>query len=309
MTTVSITPYHFGLYFTAQAAQYAQAQAAQPIFKAAWELLSGNPPRSVPEYQWAGLRYCLAGNVEEGARAVALFDAALAQVEFSSFAKGVEQTLTLAQSFEMIRLHPEATAIVHARVQDWLMQALTFLRQEADENALLNVLALATAEMAVGIVCEDADLVWRSVEVVQRTVAEEIDPRGYIARVLNESGQNSVTRAVRAIEYLVMMAEMATHIGIPLWDYQVRGVSVMTATLYPIYYFYVTDKWQWEPVSPEQVQAVFRKYGGYLEVVNQRAKPRDLKPLLEDLRPICDSWLGGLPTLTHGVVPKRGLFR
>ena len=54
---------------------------------------------------------------------------------------------------------------------------------------------------------------------------------------------------------------------------------------------------------------LFRRYGGYLEILNRRTGFKDLKPLLEDLRPIYDPRGGGLTTLSHGVpVKKRGLF-
>jgi hypothetical protein len=82
----------------------------------------------------------------------------------------------------------------------------------------------------------------------------------------------------------------------------------MTAAVYPIYYFYVTDKWTWELLTPAQVQAAFRRHGGYLEIVYQRAQPRDFRPLLEDLRPIYDPFAGGVTTLTHGLPLKRGWF-
>ncbi len=61
----------------------------------------------------------------------------------------------------------------------------------------------------------------------------------------------------------------------------------------------------------DEAQLLFRRYGGYLEMVNRRTGYKDLKPLLEDLRPIYDPHGGGLTTLTHGVAVKpkrRGLF-
>jgi hypothetical protein len=115
-------------------------------------------------------------------------------------------------------------------------------------------------------------------------------------------------RSVQAVTALTLMAEAAAHVGVDLWAYQVRGVSVTTAAIYPMYYFYVTDKWQWEAIAPEQVQAIYRAHGGYLEILHHRLRHKDFKPLLDELRPLYDPYAGGLTTLTHGVVVKRGLF-
>ncbi|NJO82959.1 MAG: hypothetical protein HC828_09135 [Blastochloris sp.] len=109
---------------------------------------------------------------------------------------------------------------------------------------------------------------------------------------------------------LTLIAEAATHAGVDLWRYQVRGVSLVTAGLYPIYFFYTTIKWKWEPISPESVQSSFARHGGYLEMLYARTRSKDLKILLDELRPIYDARAGGLTTLSHGVVEKkrRSLF-
>ena len=126
---------------------------------------------------------------------------------------------------------------------------------------------------------------------------------------LTKRGDMSVMlQSVLGVEALVMMVELAAHVGVDLWSYEMRGVSVMTGALYPMYYFYVTERWTWEEITPEEVQAIFRAHGGYLEIVNKRYTPRDIKPLLEDLRPLVDPLAGGMPTLTHGVAARRGLF-
>jgi hypothetical protein len=146
------------------------------------------------------------------------------------------------------------------------------------------------------------------VEAFQRAIAEDVKPRGFIEPAVKGEDGGSMARSVECVSALVLMAEAAAQVGVNLWDMQVRGVSVMTAALYPIYYFYVTDNWKWDALTPQHVQDCFRAHGGYLEIVNHRARPKDFKPLLEELRPIYDPDAGGIPTLTHGVAVKRGLF-
>jgi hypothetical protein len=110
-------------------------------------------------------------------------------------------------------------------------------------------------------------------------------------------------RQVLVVEALTLMAEAAEHVGVDLWGYSFRGVSVMTAFSYIMYYYFFPDKWRWDVNITNEP---FREYGGFLELVNYHAYPKDLKPLLDDLRPIYDPPGGGLTTLSHGIVRKRG---
>ena len=77
---------------------------------------------------------------------------------------------------------------------------------------------------------------------------------------------------------LVLMAEAAAHCGVNLWAYNFRGVSVKTAALYPIYYFYTPEKWSWdEGITLDEAQALFRHYGGFLEILIHLTSSRSLQ--------------------------------
>jgi hypothetical protein len=119
-------------------------------------------------------------------------------------------------------------------------------------------------------------------------------------------------RQIRSVQALVLMAEAAQHAGVNLWDYTVRGVSVMTAVTYVMFYHFRPDKWRWDEGLEAVIPPFFRKHAGFMEMVNRRDnRPRDIQMLLDDLRPIYDVYGGGLTTLTHGLAAsgRSRLFR
>jgi hypothetical protein len=111
---------------------------------------------------------------------------------------------------------------------------------------------------------------------------------------------------------LILTAEAAAHAGTNLWDFQHRSISAMTPTPYLLYYYYYPEKWRWDVgLEGEDVKALYRRHAGFWEMAQHRAPNRDRKILLDELRPIYDTWGGGLTTLTHcnETAPKRrGLF-
>jgi hypothetical protein len=184
------------------------------------------------------------------------------------------------------------------------------LENSPDKDTHTEMVWMALLNFAAGVVLEDEALLHKGIEVFKRSVTEDIRPQGFIPKAVDGKDGGSLYRQILSASALVLMAEAATHAGVDLWDFAVRGVSVVTGAMYPIYYFYTPERWRWdEGISTEEAQNLFRQYGGYLEMLYRRTRHKDLKPLLQDLRPIYDVRAGGLTTLSHGAVEmKRGLF-
>jgi hypothetical protein len=218
-------------------------------------------------------------------------------------------TLAWAQCFEMVRDHPSFSA--DAREQ-WLarladtVEHLNKIMTTGFRNLWLNAVNLGA-----GIVLEREDWIQTGVEEYQRVVREDIHPEGYVRGTVEAGDGLGFYRQMRSVQALALMAEAAQHVGVDLWGYTVRGVSVMTAVTYVMYYHFRPDKWQWDEGLEEVIPPFFRKHTGFMEMVNRREnRPRDIQAVLDDLRPIYDVYGGGLTTLTHGVVTgRKGLLR
>jgi hypothetical protein len=303
------TPQHFGLFFTTQHVELARKNAEREPFAAAFTRLRHETAHGVAAVQLAGLRYRFLVDGESGEIGLN----ALEQLLFDSDEQApslnlITDTLLLAHSLELLRDHPALVAPQAAHWRNGLHERVEALNGYSEQLDYLESLWLTLLNMATGVVLEDEAMFLRSTQIYRDVIQRDISPRGHIEPLIARQDMSVMLRTVLAVKALVLMAELASHVGVDLWGYEVRGVSVLTGALYPIYYFYVTDKWKWEEITPEEVQAIFRTHGGYLEIVNKRHMPRDMKPLLEDMRPIYDPLAGGLPTLSHGVPLKRGLF-
>jgi hypothetical protein len=211
----------------------------------------------------------------------------------------------------MLRDHP---AWLPGAQQNWISlfaDRVNTLAASPYKDTQVENLWMAALVMTSGILLERDDVFNIGVDAFKRIVDDEISPRGHIPKAVEGKDGGSLYRQILTSAALVLMAEAAAHCGVNLWEYNNRGVSVTTAAVYPIYYFYTPDRWTWdEGITQDEAQMLFRRYGGYLEMLNHQTGFKDLKPLLEDLRPIYDSTGGGLTTLSHGlpVKKKRGLF-
>jgi hypothetical protein len=302
-------PHHFGLFFTPKHVEYAQQNATREPFASAFTRLRQGGAEGAAAVQWAGMHYRFLGDAEAGEIALTTMERLLDDTgEQSAYLNAIWDALIFAQAVEMLCDHPAVQPAQLARWHDGVYERAGLLNERIYELTYLESLWLGLLNMAAGVVLEREPVFGRGVQAYRDAVSRDISPRGHIEPLTQRGEMSVMLQTVLGVEALVMMAELAAHVGVDLWGYEVRGVSVMTCALYPIYYFYVTDKWKWEEITPEEVQAVFQAHGGYLEIVNRRHSPRDIKPLLEELRPLVDTLAGGIPTLTHGVVPKRGLF-
>ncbi|MCL4248689.1 MAG: alginate lyase family protein [Anaerolineae bacterium] len=299
---------HCGLFFETTHIDQARKNANHEPFSTAFADLNSRQARGLAAAQLDGLRYRFTLNeaaADRARHALTTFVSVGLDVNRPALEQ-ITEAVMVAQIFEMVRDKIDAAARTQF-VDDWLALAAELIAS-IRADAYVEHLWLGLLRLVAGIVAENAESVEQGADVFRQTIAEDISPRGHIDLAVAGEDGGSMKRTLLAVNALVLMAEAAAHVGVDLWTYEVRGVSIMTAALYPIYYFYVTDKWQWDDLTPVQVQAAFRRHGGYLEIVNHHAQPRDFKPLLEDLRPIYDPWAGALTTLTHGVPMRRGLF-
>ncbi len=306
-------PQHCGLYFTFDHVNQARRERDSEPFRSAFLYLRDREQRGAEAAQWNGLRYRFEADEYAGEKAIETLNECISEPvpEDMTFLDAIGQTMTLAQAFEMTRDHPAWSTEDQVRWLNLYQERVNELSHSPYKDTQVENLWVAALVLASGVLLEREDIFSVGVEVFQRTIDEDISPRGHIPRAVEGEDGGSLYRQILSASALVLMAEAATHCGVNLWEHEQRGVSVTTAAIYPIYYFYTPDQWKWDAgISPDEAQFLFRRYGGYLEILNRRTGFKDLKPLLEDLRPIYDSRGGGLTTLTHGVALKqrRGLF-
>jgi len=305
---------HDGLYFTSSHVDAARQHADGEPLASAWRYLHGHQPHGAVAALWGGLRWRLMDSADSAAVGAEIGLRAIdpAQMEGLSLIDALRQTVMLAHAFELTRSFPGFAAADQARWRDAFWERVAQLNTKVYEPRIHEQCWLLLLNLVAGIVLEREPIIEEACAAFQRIIAEQVSPRGYIeSAVMNRDG-GAMYRQIAASAALVLMAEAAAHIGVDLWGYQVRGVAVTTTAVYPIYYFYTTEKWRWDAHYPvEDVQALFREFGGYLEMLARRMSAagttpsRDIQVVLADLRPVFDAHGGGLTTLTHALPDKR----
>lgn len=310
-------PPHAGLTFTQQAVDQARKHGQHAPFKAAWDYLRADaPPDPLACLLWNAQRWRLDGDQTAGARAAADLESHLSAADTESLWGTLARSIALAQCVELLRDHPASQLDSWRASFDERVSRLT----DAPDPSFVDVLWLMALNATAGVVLEDATRFEGALSDFRRIVGQEIHPEGYLPQAVERYPEvESLTNQLRAVQALVLCAEVARHAGADLWGYSVRGVSVLTATTYPLYYYFYPEKWpwngeQWKPsdgVAQETAARLFRENSGFLEIVNHHYGARPLKAIrmiLDELRPVFDVHAGGLTTLTHGIPERRGLF-
>ena len=71
------------------------------------------------------------------------------------------------------------------------------------------------------------------------------------------------------------------------------------------YYYFYPEKWIWSSgLTRDETEAVMRREGVFIEMVNRRFSVRGIEHLLDELRPFYNPLAGGLTTLTHSAAPE-----
>lgn len=300
---------HCGLYFTPQHIRQATRARKREPLAGAWQLLS---TREKPDWLgstlWNGFRYRFEGDADAGGKAAEnLLSLAehLPDAPASPFARA-QNTAALAQCIELVRDHP-ALAERRGVVLDHFAAQLAALNQLDGLNYTAEVWR-GLANVAGGVVLESPDQFEMGAHIYRLVVDHDIHPDGYIPQVVEQA--DGFASFVLVVQGLVLMAEAAKHAGVDLWGYNNRGVSVVTAALYPLYYYYYPEKWQWSAeLLADETQGVIRRHGTFLEMLNHHiGRPTHAIDLIvNEIRPISDVYGGGIATLTHSVT-RRGLF-
>jgi len=306
------TFHHFGLYFTPEHVQIARKEREREPFRAAWEMLhnQGAPPDSLAAIQWNGFRFRFDNDPDAGQKAVDDLETGTG-LYTSNGSSNLDSLMTnaiLANCFELVRDHAAWTPESQTTwLERFAAQVESLNRVEANLG-LVEQLWRGLVNVTAGILLEDDARLAAGTEVYRRTIENEIRPEGYLPLAVERNDGGSLYRQILSVGALVLMAEAASHVGIDLWGYNARGISVLTAASYLIYYYYYPDQWRWDTISEDEAKPLFQEHGAFLEMLNRRARPKDLKLLLDDLRPLYSLTAGGLTTLSHGLPTRRGLF-
>jgi hypothetical protein len=312
---------HCGLIFTDDHIQRARRQRAEPPMNLAWALLDERKPEpGLDALLWAGLRYRIQADAEAGEQGAALLlegrnDLSMPTDETQADVDALKSTFTLAQAFELFRAHPR----VEAGAERWLnhfREGVLAFPMPGEDTLAVPHLWWGVVQMAGGVVLEDDTLMDAGVTVARQIIDAEVHPEGYLRRdVKVDPEAQSLVNQLDAVLALTLIAEMAEHVGRAVWQYANRGVTITTATTYPLYYYYYAEEWRWngseyrpsEGIDAETAQAAFRQRAGFLEIVSQQYdKPlKAINLILDELRPIYDLHGGGLVTLTHGPVERK----
>ena len=100
--------------------------------------------------------------------------------------------------------------------------------------------------MAWSISAEDESIFSDSVERFQHIIERDVHPEGYLPEAVEIAPEAAALNSqISSAQALVLMAEMARCVEVDLWSFEQRGVSVLTAASYPLYYFFYPEKWPW----------------------------------------------------------------
>lgn len=305
---------HCGLYFTPDHIQAAHEYVNREPFQSAWMFLStqtlGEHIAHDSDLILHAYRYKLSNNHESGEQVVRALQAGygLDINAYSTYFDALVTAVTLAHAAELVRDQADFAPTLSAWQSDYA-NFVDQLQHTPENSTILDHIWLGFLNLVSGIVLDADDRFEAGCEVFRQTIAQ-IRPEGYLPAAVEVEGQESLHRQFFAVAALVCMAEAATHAGVDLWNYNYRGISVVTAAAYITYYYYYPTQWHWGTIDEEPTKALFTDYGSFLEMVNYHARPTDLKLLLDEQRPLFSAALGGLTTLTHGIPAKerRGLF-
>jgi hypothetical protein len=270
---------HCGLYFSEAQVITARNEANHPPFKQAWERLDVPIDAATDPLERSlthALRWRFHKLIAEGETAVGMYQRVAQQpLDNMTLLDGCIYTTALGQLFELLRDHPMAEAVPTRETIGLFAERAAQLQDVTQATDLQGVAYLeriwgALVMMTAGVVGEDADLREQAAAVYRHIIDHDIRPAGFIPQIVDGKDGGSLLRTLVALKGLTLMAEAAQHSGLDLWSYNNRGVSLTTAALYPLYYYFYPEKWQWDSdLDPEAVQADFRAHAGYLEPLNR----------------------------------------
>ena len=246
----------------------------------------------------SALRGQLFDDLEAGCRAAAALNQT--GLELTDDMAGVKRALAWLSVAAMLRDHP-------ARDATWPDVIAAGLDRFSETGERLRGLWLGALSMAAGILLESDEAIQRGAAVYREGVDELIHPEGYLKGIADlDDAMGRYEAQVSGSCALVLLTEMAALIGLDLWSYDSRAVSVNTAVTYTHFYYFFPEKWRWEAdLTRERTAAVMRREGAFMELVNRRGPPAGIEHFLAEQRPLFCPHGGGLTTLTHGLAPAK----
>lgn len=269
----------------------------EPIRSALARLETPEPDPLVEACQLA-LRGQLFDDHEAGFHAAAALKQA--DLEITDDLTDIKRALAWLSVAAMLRDHPAWEASWRAVIEP--------LRDHSIETGeALPELWLGALTMAAGILLESDQAIQRGVAVYRQAVDQLIHPEGFLKGIADlDDSPGRYEAQVSGSCALVLLAQMAGQVGLDLWSYDNRAVSIFTAVTYTHYYYFFPEKWRWEAaLSRERTAAIMRREGAFMELVNRRGPPAGIEQFLAEQRPLFCAYGGGLTTLTHGLAPEK----
>jgi hypothetical protein len=314
----SFNPQHLGLLTSEHELTRLEGRQQNPVFVSAWEQINASGetlPVSLAQdglvqavwraSQFHFARYAphtVTGNPQDlGAQAVAHLQAGAGMESENKYLLSMQRAIGAMHAFEMVREHDAW----NGQQSDWLGALRTHLHEllSVNEPRPLEAFWQIPLQIAGAIVLEDSEAFTTGTNAFERTINEYLHPEGYFKILVMLKDGKTFQRQQSGVKALVLAAEMARHAGYDLWQYDNRGVSLMTGIAYQVYYYFYPEKWRWEAedtYTTEMMQEAFQHGGAYMEIAAERGKPRSVEMLLEERRPLFDAFSGGFTTLTHG---------
>ncbi len=304
------TPHHCGLFFTHEDVQRIRNERKREPLLLAWDRLLNDEPSDPQDILLVNaLRYRLNALLDAGQTAVHLLGRHVSNVRTS------QDIIVCVQCHELLTGQPDLDEQSAS-----LLKTLAHVLEANTLNIFADSIWHLAARMAWSIATEQERIFTECVQRFHQIIEHDVHPEGYLPEAVEIAPEAAALRSqISSVQALVLMAEMARCVGLDLWSYEQRGVSILTAASYPLYYFFYPRKWpwngeQWKPsngVDEETAHETFQQHVGYIEMVNRRFdKPlRAADMILNELRPVYNRYGGGYVTLTHAPVQKsRGLL-
>src|SRR5688572_4862344 len=230
---MTFQPVHFGLYFHSEHVAAAQAGRADAPLNAAWEHLAAPPPDE-PLFAalWLAYRYRFTGDTGAAEQAGAQF--LQSGVGEETTLEALRRLVVSAQVLELLRDSP-------AFDPQWLAGFEALVQSHLEQTELLPDAAFwaVTVRITAGIVLENQALFDSGVADFRAIIdRQEIHAEGFLRTVAVSKGSHTLERQLDLVCALSLAAEAASLAGMNLWQHESRGVSVVTAAAYLVFYYF-----------------------------------------------------------------------
>ena len=212
------------------------------------------------------------------------------------------EMLVMAMAAGMLDDYPGWESGEKRAFQDWLNERTWYIiaRNDSLNN---HQYWMAAQAAAVGIVSNDSGLLKWAVAVYRKAIAADISEDGHMPQE-TARGELGMFYQNFALEALVLVAEMAEHQGIDLWDYSFKGKDLKLAIDYLFNFLDAAQEWPWSE-KPQDTEFLAPgqegKKIGWFEIAYRHYRDPIIAQHLSKQRPIFSRRTGGMTTLTHGL--------